>query len=150
MKILESCEGCNFSSDSTFRQDQRRTIIVIYRSHDHARIIFLHISNMSLLREYPGNQTRRLRTAGKAEKRVCVCMYIHLYIYIYLCALLPRTCPCKRANLSTWWRKTGGDARFSNRRSRRPGHHRRPLLRSPPSLVSAPEMFVALTLCTHR
>lgn len=55
-------------------------------------------------------------------------------MYIFLYALLPRTCPCKRANSSTWWRKTGGDARFSNRRSRRPGHHRRhPLLRSSPS-----------------
>lgn len=153
MKILESCacgERC-VTSLPTFiaRQDQRRTIIVIYKFYDHARIISLYISNMSLLREYSGNRIRRLRMAARESGKTSMCVYVYTHIYIYLYALLPRTCPCKRANSSTWWQD----------------RWRYPLLKSKvasswSSSSSAPtiapfsrfrsgNVFVALTLCTH-
>lgn len=110
------------------------------------RVVSLCTSNTSAYYVNILDRIRRLRTAGRESGETSMCYIYYIYIY-YMHS--PRTCPCRRANSSTWWHKTGGDARFSNRRSRRPGH-RCPLLRSSPPLVSAPEMLVALTLCTHE
>lgn len=108
-----------------------------------------------LLREYPGNRIRRLRMAaresGEASMCVCVCV-VCIYAYmLFVCTY--RVLVLVKERTRRHGGKTGGDARFSNRRSRRPGHHRLPLLLDRPSPFSrfrSGNVRRTLTLCTHE
>lgn len=70
-----------------------------------ARVVSLLVPVFNTSIYYANTVDRRLKNSEQGKRRNERARAYDMHMSN---AFLPRTCPCKRANSSTWWRKTGG------------------------------------------